>query len=233
MSVAQVARDLDVHENVLRKWVKEFAADPAAWFPVKGQMKPEQLEIERLRREVIKLKAERDILKKAAAYFAKDSMKFASVAKHRGIWPAGWLCEALGVSRGGFYAWLTRPRSARSRSDEAMAAKVRSSFIASDRSYSVAPSLSPRITPSNSKLAQVRGTNYSSRCPVVICRCSNSEPRSSAIGRRIASAHRIQFQNGSRAGLGMSLRRRRSSTKRAFRQIRHPDEPRVPSGSRK
>ena len=38
-------------------------------------------------------------------------MKFAFIAKHRGIWPAGWLCEALGVSRGGFYAWLTRPRS--------------------------------------------------------------------------------------------------------------------------
>ena len=30
-------------------------------------------------------------------------MKFAFIAKHRGIWPAGWLCEALGVSRGGFY----------------------------------------------------------------------------------------------------------------------------------
>ena len=62
-------------------------------------------------------------------------MKFAFIAKHRVIWPAGWLCEALGVSRGGFYAWLTRPRSARSRSDEAMAAKVRTSFIASDRTY--------------------------------------------------------------------------------------------------
>ncbi len=37
-------------------------------------MKPDQLEIERLRREVIKLKAERDILKKAAAYFAKESL---------------------------------------------------------------------------------------------------------------------------------------------------------------
>jgi transposase-like protein len=41
-------------------------------FPGQGQMKPEQAEIERLRREVQKLKAERDILKKAAAYFAKD-----------------------------------------------------------------------------------------------------------------------------------------------------------------
>jgi hypothetical protein len=35
------------------------------------------------------------------------------------------LCEALGVSRGGFYAWLTRPRSQRSRSDEELGAKVR------------------------------------------------------------------------------------------------------------
>ena len=73
VSVAQAARELDVHENVLRKWVREFAADPQHAFPGQGQMKPDQLEIERLRREVIKLKAERDILKKAAAYFAKES----------------------------------------------------------------------------------------------------------------------------------------------------------------
>ena len=45
------------------------------------------------------------------------------------------MCEALGVSRGGFYAWLTRPRSRRSRSDEELGAKVRTSFLASDRTY--------------------------------------------------------------------------------------------------
>ncbi|AAK90744.1 transposase [Agrobacterium tumefaciens] len=74
VTVAQAARDLDVHENVLRKWVREYGDDPSQSFPGKGQMKPEQLEIERLRREVTKLKAERDILKKAAAYFAKDAI---------------------------------------------------------------------------------------------------------------------------------------------------------------
>ena len=74
VAVAQAARDLDVHENVLRKWVREFAVDPAQAFPGHGQMRPEQQEIERLRREITKLKAERDILKKAAAYFAKDSI---------------------------------------------------------------------------------------------------------------------------------------------------------------
>ena len=62
-------------------------------------------------------------------------MKFGFVAKHRGNWPAGWLCEALGVSRAGFDAWLARPRSRRSRKDEEVGAKVRASFFASDRTY--------------------------------------------------------------------------------------------------
>ncbi len=64
-------------------------------------------------------------------------MKFSFIAKHRGIWAVDWMCEALGVSRGGFYAWLTRPRSQRSRSDEELGAKVRASFLASDRTYGV------------------------------------------------------------------------------------------------
>lgn len=63
VSVVQAARDLDLHENVLRKWVRELDADPQHAFPGHGQMKPEQLEIDRLRKEVPKLKAERDILK--------------------------------------------------------------------------------------------------------------------------------------------------------------------------
>ena len=74
VSVAQASRDLDVHENLLRKWVREFSYDPAEAFPSPGQMKAEQVEIERLRKEIARLKAERDILKKAAAYFARDAI---------------------------------------------------------------------------------------------------------------------------------------------------------------
>lgn len=62
-------------------------------------------------------------------------MKFSFIAKHRAVWPAGWMCGALGVSRGGYYAWLTRPRSELSRSNEELAGKVRASFLASDRTY--------------------------------------------------------------------------------------------------
>lgn len=66
------SRDLEVLENVLRKWIKDVAGDPVRAFPGHGQMKPEQLEIERLRREVTKLKAERDILKKESIYLTSQ-----------------------------------------------------------------------------------------------------------------------------------------------------------------
>ena len=72
VSIVQASRDLEINHNMLRRWVKELGADPQHAFPGLGQMKPEQLEIERLRKEVAKLKAERDILKKAAAYFARE-----------------------------------------------------------------------------------------------------------------------------------------------------------------
>ena len=49
MSYAQAVRDLDVHQTMLRKWMKGFAADPRQAFPGHGQIKPEQLEIGRLR----------------------------------------------------------------------------------------------------------------------------------------------------------------------------------------
>lgn len=63
-----------MHGTVLRRWVQECASDSQQAFRGQGQMKPEQAELARLRREVIKLKAERDILKKAAASFAKEAL---------------------------------------------------------------------------------------------------------------------------------------------------------------
>ena len=72
VSIVQAARDLDLNHNMLRRWLKELDADPKQAFPGLGQMKPEQLEIDRLRKEVARLKVERDILKKAAAYFVRE-----------------------------------------------------------------------------------------------------------------------------------------------------------------
>jgi putative transposase len=62
-------------------------------------------------------------------------MRFTFIAKHRGIWPVAWLCEALDVSRSGFHAWLNRSPSRRARDDEEIGNRVRASFLGSDRTY--------------------------------------------------------------------------------------------------
>ena len=71
-AVATVAQDLDVHESVLRRWIKEFGSGPAGKASERPQKNEQSQEIERLKRELAQVKMERDIIKKALGYFAKD-----------------------------------------------------------------------------------------------------------------------------------------------------------------
>ena len=70
LSVAEVARRLDVGENLLRTWKKAFLERGNDAFPGHGNPTPAGDELRRLRAENARLRAERDLLKKAAAYFA-------------------------------------------------------------------------------------------------------------------------------------------------------------------
>ena len=70
---AQVARDLGITPNLLRRWKQEVAGDPVAAFPGKGRRKPHEEELARLKRELARVTQERDFLKSVAAYFAKPS----------------------------------------------------------------------------------------------------------------------------------------------------------------
>jgi transposase len=72
MTVSQASKDLGLHVNVLRKWVFDAKANGPTAFPGRGKQRPDDAELSRLRRELAKTKAERDILKKAIAYFAKE-----------------------------------------------------------------------------------------------------------------------------------------------------------------
>jgi putative transposase len=94
--------------------VKALAADPEQAFPGQGQMKPEHAEIARLKREVLKLKAERDILKSRGLLREGIDVKFAFIAKHRGIWDVDWMCGAIGVSRGRLLLWHSQVATYRS-----------------------------------------------------------------------------------------------------------------------
>lgn len=67
-------------------------------------------------------------------------MRFEFIARHRAVWQTRRMCQALGVSRGRFYEWMSRPESARARRNRELTLQIRTSFEQSDRTYG-----SPRV----------------------------------------------------------------------------------------
>lgn len=72
-SVTEVARQLGIGANLLHLWKKAFLAHGPQAFPGSGHLTPQEEELRRLREENARLKMERDILKKATAFFASQS----------------------------------------------------------------------------------------------------------------------------------------------------------------
>ena len=72
-SVAEAARSLGLHENLLRIWKRKFQAEGEQAFPGPGSLPPLEEEVRRLRAENKRLQMERDILKKATAFFAAEA----------------------------------------------------------------------------------------------------------------------------------------------------------------
>ena len=71
-SIGQVARDLDLTETAVRSWVKQAAVDRGDG-PTEALTTDEREELRRLRRENRQLREDRETLKKAAAFFAKET----------------------------------------------------------------------------------------------------------------------------------------------------------------
>lgn len=125
VAIAEAARNLNVHENVLRRWTKEFAVNPGQAFPGHGEIKPEQMEIDRLRREVGKLKADHDILIKPPS----TSRSTEGFGRWRG-------CAGLSVSRKmASIPGSTGAPSQRARGDDVIGSKVRGHHVVSYRTY--------------------------------------------------------------------------------------------------
>lgn len=72
-SISEAASSLGVHTNVLGRWRREYLARPQDAFPGRGHQSAEVDELKRLREENRRLKMEKEILKKAAAFFARES----------------------------------------------------------------------------------------------------------------------------------------------------------------
>lgn len=71
-SVAQVAREIGLHENTVYRWMEEFKQEGTQAFPGSGKLKPDDQALRDLQKQLRDLKEENEILKKAMHYFAKD-----------------------------------------------------------------------------------------------------------------------------------------------------------------
>ncbi len=70
--IGDVANDLEIHRNTITRWVREYKANAEDAFPGNGKLMPADEEIRKLKRELARVKQERDILKKAVAFFSRD-----------------------------------------------------------------------------------------------------------------------------------------------------------------
>lgn len=70
--VAEAARNLGIHENLLHKWKNQYQTDSTGAFPGKGHLKPQDEEMRRIKKKLADVEEERDILKKALAIFSKE-----------------------------------------------------------------------------------------------------------------------------------------------------------------
>ena len=138
-TVGAVARELDLTPSALAQWVRQARADRTKGKT--GLTTEERAELARLRKDNRELRMERDVLTKAAAFFAKDHpVKFAWIQTEKATYPLTKLCRWLDVTRSGFYAWRARPASPHAREDRRLTVLVRASFEASQQRYG-----SPRV----------------------------------------------------------------------------------------
>ena len=135
--IAKIARDLGVAPQSLRAWMN--AARPAPATPL---TEDERSELLRLRRELRRVEQERDILKKATAFFRPaERVIFAFILTEKAHYPVRTLCAVLQVSPSGYYAWRGRPLvSPQVRANRALQARIRAIHAASHGRYG-----SPRI----------------------------------------------------------------------------------------
>ncbi|WP_407644164.1 IS3 family transposase [Ferrimonas sediminicola] len=143
-SVKEVAQALDIHPFMLSRWRKEYR-DGKWGMSKKTKKQPEQLsksdEISQLKRRLAELELENDLPKKVATVSSRGTEEsFRFIARYQGTIRLSKLCQFVGVSRSGFYAWKKRQPSQRAQSDQALGAEIQRLFRLSKERYG-----SPRI----------------------------------------------------------------------------------------
>ena len=107
LPIVRVAKELGLHETLLRRWMKRLSAPSPARRPATQVPFPADLAAEnaRLKRELSRAQMERDILKKSRAHLRGGRpVTYRFVDEYRRVWPVRMICHALGVSPSGYYA---------------------------------------------------------------------------------------------------------------------------------
>ncbi|WP_407210806.1 IS3 family transposase [Citrobacter werkmanii] len=131
-SVASVATRLDITTHSLYAWIKKYGPDSST----NKEESDAQAEIRRLQKELKRVTDERDILKKAAAYFHKAvRLRYAFIRDNTCCWPVRLLCRVLDVHPSGFYAWLQQPHSQRHQADLRLTGQIKQFWLESGCVY--------------------------------------------------------------------------------------------------
>lgn len=105
-SVARVAREMDLYQNTIYRWIAEFKQDANQAFPGSGQLKPEDKDMCDLQKRIRDLEEENEILKKGHALLCqRPALIYSFIYDHRFECRVAKLCETLEVSRSGYYKW--------------------------------------------------------------------------------------------------------------------------------
>ncbi|MGI5241103.1 IS3 family transposase [Dactylosporangium sp. CA-139066] len=147
--INEVARELGMSHETLRNWVRrqdQPARPEGAAAGVGLSVADKDAEIARLRAEVAELRVEKEILRKAAAYFQGDgsvTSRFQFISTHRAVYGVKRLCRLLAVSRSGFYRWIAAEpdRRARAEAEDELADQIAAVHTESSGTYG-----SPRVT---------------------------------------------------------------------------------------
>ncbi|MEQ6250535.1 IS3 family transposase [Sulfitobacter sp. HNIBRBA3233] len=127
--VREVAERLGVSQYSLYSWKKKFAKASL------GEAEKDT-EIRRLKRELLRVTEERDILKKATGVFRQGcKVRYAFVAEHRGQFSVRAMCRCLRIQPSGFYAWLKAPLSKRTQEDKRQTEMLKEAWMESGKVY--------------------------------------------------------------------------------------------------
>jgi|GEM_PF-103390 len=103
----EAARSLGVDRSMLGRWIKEAESEGGDAFRGNGKLNEEQQELRRLREENRRLRMERENLRNGLLR-ERVELRYQFIAQEKEAYPMTMLCRVLGVSRGGFYAFLHR-----------------------------------------------------------------------------------------------------------------------------